>query len=278
LYGPSVQVALFAELGDAIKAPARAQRQVAHGRKGPPTPVTQAALFSESADGVEPPAEAQSYPGRWMNGPPTSAAQVALLGELREAIAPLLVMERIPTAYLLEPGTRLRRAYGRCVWRVDAEWPTICVRCTADNDRRRWRRVGAIVGTLLHEVAHLRYRSHGPRFWALHRRLVDRAVFFGVYDPADRDPAERGRGDEKLAASAARPIALAARQARRERAHANHAALQAWHVGAQARVAAGWGALSGHRVRVVGLGRTRLLIEIADGRRYHVTPGLLVPA
>ena len=152
------------------------------------------------------------------------------------------------------------------------------MRCTADNDRQRWRRVGAIVGTLLHEAAHLRYRSHGPRFWALHRRLVDRAVFFGLYDPADRDPTERGRGDEKLAASAALPVALAARQARRERALANHVALQAWHVGAQARIAAGRGSLAGRSARVVGLGRTRLLIEITDGRRYHVSPGLLVPA
>src|SRR5207302_1973598 len=131
---------------------------------------------------------------------PMVAAQAELLGKLREDIDPLLLSEHIPTAYALVPGTRLRRAYGRCTWQVGADRPTISVRCTADNDRHRWRRVGAIMGTLLHEVAHLRYRSHGPRFWALHRRLVDRAVFFGLYDPADRDPTERGRGDEKLAA------------------------------------------------------------------------------
>jgi hypothetical protein len=70
---------------------------------------------------------------------------------------------------------------------------------------------------LLHELAHLRYRSHGPRFWAFHRRLVDRAAALGVFDPTDRDPAERARGDEKLAASAAWPIALAAKQRRLER-------------------------------------------------------------
>jgi hypothetical protein len=213
-----------------------------------------------------------------LNGPPTAAAQAALLAQLGGAIDTLLLAEGISTAYVLRPGLRLRRTYGRCSWRAGSDLPSVSVRCTADGDRRRWRRVGAIVGTLLHEVAHLRYRSHGPRFWALHRRLVDRAVAAAVYDPADRDPTERGRGDEKLAASAALPVALAARHARREQARANRAAVQAWHVGAQARIAAGRGPLAGRSARVVGLGRTRLLIEIADGRRYHVTPTLLVPA
>src|SRR5438067_2514488 len=111
-------------------------------------------------------------------------------------------------------GCRRRLAYGRCTWKGADLPPVITVRCTVDGDRTRWRRIGAIVGTLLHEIAHLRYRSHGPRFWALHRRLVDRAVALGAYDPTDRDPSERGRGDEKLAASAAWSIALAARQAR----------------------------------------------------------------
>jgi len=144
----------------------------------------------------------------------------------------------------------------------------------------RWRRIGAIVVTLLHELAHVRYRSHGPRFWALHRRLVDRAVAAGVFDPSDRDPSERGRGDEKLAGSAARPIAMAARQARRERARSNRAALQAWQVGAVARISTGRGALDGAQVRVMGLGRTRLLVETTttDKRRYRVAPALLVPA
>jgi hypothetical protein len=129
----------------------------------------------------------------------------------------MLIREGLPLEFELRPGLRLRRAYGRCTWRGEAAAPVITVRCTADGDRTRWRRVGAIVGTILHELAHLRYRSHGPRFWALHRRLVDRAAAVGVYDPMDRDPAERGRGDEKLAGSAAWPIALAARAQRLER-------------------------------------------------------------
>jgi len=156
--------------------------------------------------------------------------------------------------------------------------PVISVRCTVDGDRTRWRPRGAIVGTLLHELAHVRYRSHGPRFWALHRRLVDRAAAAGLYDPADRDPAERARGDEKLAGSAARPIALAARQARRERARANCAAMAAWRVGAVARISTRRGALAGAWVRITGLGRTRLLVETADKRRYRVAPGMLVAA
>jgi hypothetical protein len=211
-----------------------------------------------------------------LDGSPTPAAQTALLAQLRGLIEPLLVLERIPSAYTLKAGVRLRRAYGRCAWLAGANLPVISIRCTSDGDRRQWRRHGAIVGTLLHEVAHLRYRSHGPRFWALHRRLVDRAVAGGLYDPADRDPGERGRGDEKLAGSAATPIALAARRARREQARVNRAALEAWHVGAVARVAPGRGSLGGTLVRVLALGRTRLLVETADRRRYRVTPSLLL--
>jgi hypothetical protein len=207
----------------------------------------------------------------------TRAAQAALLGRLTAALTPILSIEGVPTAFDVEPGTRLRRSYGRCIWTGAGQLPRIVVRCTADDDPARWRREGAILGTLLHEVAHLRYRSHGPRFWSLHRRLVDRAVRAGLYDPLDRDPAERARGDEKLANSAARPIAIAARQARRARARDHRAALQAWQVGARARIAPGSGALSGALAIVVGMGRTRLIVEIGHGRQYRVTPDLLVP-
>jgi WLM domain-containing protein len=150
-------------------------------------------------------------------GDPSAAAQAALLAELRVQLEPLLIRENLPLDFHLVPGLRLRRAYGRCTWRSASPTPVISIRCTADGDRTRFRRRGAILGTLLHELAHLRYRSHGPRFWALHRRLVDRAATAGVYDPTDRDPAERARGDEKLAASAAWPIAVAARLQRLER-------------------------------------------------------------
>ena len=154
------------------------------------------------------------------NQRPSTGAQTALLAALRAQLEPILLRENLPLAFTLKAGVRLRRAYGRCTWKAPDAPPIITVRCTADGDRARWRRLGAIVGTLLHELAHLRYRSHGPRFWALHRRLVDRAAAAGIYDPTDRDAGERGRGDEKLAASAAWSIALAARQARLERSRA----------------------------------------------------------
>jgi hypothetical protein len=158
--------------------------------------------------------------------PPSPTAQAALLAQLRRRLEPILVRETLAGDFLLRPGVRLRRAYGRCTFRPNAP-PSIAIRCTADDDRARWRREGAIMGTLLHEVAHLRYRSHGPRFWALHRRLVDRAVAAGIYDPTDRDPTERGRGDEKLAASAAWPIAMAARTKRLQRRREQAATAQA---------------------------------------------------
>lgn len=207
---------------------------------------------------------------------PTPAAQSALLGELMAALRPALAAEKLDGTFVLEPGVRLRRAYGRCRW--SAAGVEISVRCTADGDRMQWRRRGAIVATLLHELAHLRYRHHGPRFWSLHRRLVDRAAALGVYDPLDFDPAERARGDEKLASSAAAAIAAAARRARRERAAQDRAAVFTWPIGTVGRFARGPRVLTGSMVRILAHGRTRLLVETADGRRYRVAPDLLEPA
>jgi hypothetical protein len=197
---------------------------------------------------------------------------------LRLLLEPIMAAEQVPPEFTLKPGLRLRRAYGRCSWVTGGRPPLVTVRCTVDGDRTQWRRTGAIVGTLLHELAHVRYRSHGPRFWALNRRLVDRAVRAGVYDPTDRDPAEQSRGDEKLADSAAHPIAMAARTARRERSRADRRALGAWQPGAIARIGPEVRALAGTVVRVLAHGRTRLLVETADRRRYRITPTVLIPA
>ena len=238
---------------------------------------------------------------------PALADQAALLAELRTLLMPIIAAERLTADFTLKPGSRLTRAYGRCAW--SGETAVISIRCTADGDRTQWRRRGAIVGTLLHELAHLRYRSHGPRFWALHRRLVDRAASDGIYDPADRDPSERGRGDEKLAGSAAGIVAHEARLARRSRARVDRAAVLEWRPGEHALVNVTRGRLAGAVVTVVERRRTRLVVEVGGpspppsprgrggiaqpprgrggipqpprgrggiGRRYLVSPSLLV--
>src|SRR5207253_4512937 len=86
---------------------------------------------------------------------PTPAAQSALLAHLRRRLEPVIMAEHVPLEFVLKPGLRLRRAYGRCACVAGGRPPVISVRCTADGDSSQWRRAGAIVGTLLHEVAHV---------------------------------------------------------------------------------------------------------------------------
>jgi WLM domain-containing protein len=233
----------------------------------PPTPPAQRALAQRPAP------VAQTA----LANPPTPTAQTALLTRLGQLTAPLLAAEGLVIPYTLRPGLRLRSTYGRCRHRGQGLAAEIQVRCTADGDRLRWRPTGSIVATLLHELAHLRWRSHGPRFWSLQRRLVDAAVARGIYDPADRDPHEHARGDEKLTESAASTVADAARAARRERARAQARVVRQWPPGSLARVATPRGRLAGMAVRVVRGGRTRLLVESADRRQYWVPAPLLRP-
>ena len=51
-----------------------------------------------------------------MNGPPTPAAQMTLLGQLRTVLEPVYLAENVSPVFELQPGLRLRRAYGRCTW------------------------------------------------------------------------------------------------------------------------------------------------------------------
>jgi hypothetical protein len=211
------------------------------------------------------------------SGEPTPTAQGELLRELARRLEPVLAAEGVTAPYTLVPGLRLRTAYGRCRHLGGGRPAEIQVRCTADGDRSRRRQVGAIVGTLLHEFAHLRWRHHGPRFWALQRRLADRAAALGVYDPTDRAPNERGRGDEKLAHSAAAPVAAAAGAARRRHAAEQRRLLAEWPVGASVQIAGVGGRLTGKPARVLRHGRTRALVQVVGGRQYWVAPALLRP-
>ena len=210
-----------------------------------------------------------------LDGPPTLAAQRAVVRVLADQLEPLRRAHKLAD-YVLEPGTRLRRLWGRCQHFGDGRSPLITIRCTAENDRQRWRRPAAITATLLHELVHLRYRGHGPRFWALLRLLLDEAATAGVYRPLEDDPTEHGRGDEKLAGSAADAVALAARQRRRERAALNRSAARQWQAGQEARIALARGPLAGARVRILEVARGWLTVVASSGRRYRVAASVLV--
>lgn len=199
-------------------------------------------------------------------------AQQALLDALRTALTPLLSANKVPTGFALRPGTRLRTRYGQCRRFGPNRPPEITVRCTKTTDE--WRRQASIAGTLLHEAAHLRYRHHGPRFWALCRRLLDQAAVAGIYDPREEDPEERAQGDGKLAGSAAHLIAEKARHAGLSVRRAGRRAIAGWEVG-------DWGVIPGRlgdaELKVLRKRRTRLEVAGPGGRRYLVPAVLLVP-
>jgi WLM domain len=203
----------------------------------------------------------------------TAAAQRALLHELLKQLAPLIAKHRLGDAFVCEPGLRLRRRYGMCRHRGRDQPALILVRCTADGNTGAWRKRGAIVGTLLHELAHLRHRSHSRAFWRLCRALLDEAAALGIYDAADDDPTEEAQGRGKLAGSAANSLAVASRR----RALASAQLVSTWPIGATARVNVQRGPLAQTVVTVVQRRRTRLLVQALNGRRYVVSVGVLTP-
>lgn len=205
-------------------------------------------------------------------GPPTAAAQQALLDELRASLRGVLAAEGLPDGFALQPGLRLRRSFGNCR-HAPGRPPVISVRCVTPEGS--WRPPGAVLLTLLHEIAHLRYRGHGPRFWALHRRLLERATQAGLYLPHHDDPTEPAQGNGKLAGSPAGARAQAAREHRTQRAREGREAARAWRAGDTAVIAAARGPLAQQVVRVVKVGRTRVVAALADGRRYSVPAVLL---
>jgi WLM domain len=206
-----------------------------------------------------------------LSGPSTPAAQRRAVGLLREAIEPLLTLRGLDSIpFDLEPGWRLKRRFGQCRHFTDGRPPRITLRCTGDDG---WRRRGALVHTLLHEVAHLKHRGHSKAFWRLCRALLDDAAHLGIYHPADDDPSERSSGVEKLAGSAAQPLVHLARRARRERHRAARELMAVWQAGSLARVRG-----LGGPVRILEKRRTRVLVEAPRRRRYLVPVHLLEPA
>src|SRR4051812_34203527 len=92
-----------------------------------------------------------------LDGSPTPAARDRAVAELARLVEPLRLRNGLPTC-TWRPGPPQMRAWGRCLCYPDGAHE-IVVRLHAGASE--WRRPGALVTTALHELAHLRYRSHG---------------------------------------------------------------------------------------------------------------------
>jgi hypothetical protein len=103
-------------------------------------------------------------------------------------------------ARLRRDAAVLVHVFGLSLRSLDAERPNVRRRygvCYADGEiriRLRHARTGhllkysSLVDTLCHELAHLRYFHHGPRFRAFYFRLLDYARHRGIYRPGAPAP------------------------------------------------------------------------------------------
>jgi WLM domain-containing protein len=207
-------------------------------------------------------------------GSPTVHAQSRLLELLLLQLKPLLRRRGLRLPFRCEPGVRLKRRYGLCRFEVEGQ-ALILVRCTRDDDRGQWRRPSAIVGTLIHELSHLRHRRHTPTFWRFCRALLDDAATLGLYSGESDDPAERPQGRGRLAGSAADALVIAERAHRREQARAARELVTAWPIGSWACIRGGSIGVRCLPVQVLVKRRTRLLVQARDGQRYLVSPSVV---
>jgi len=201
-----------------------------------------------------------------LRAPPTPRQRHRAAQALGAVLEPLRLRHGLPPC-AWRAGTLAMRVWGRTLRCPDGTFE-IALRAHAEPAAGQplvWRRPAALVATALHELAHLRYRGHGPRFWSLVRRLLDEAAAAGIYVAADDDPGERGRGDAKLRGSAAHGRAEAARAARADQRRL----ARVFQAGQTVRVVSGSPRLAGHTGVVERRGRTRLLVRLGE-RLYWI--------
>ncbi|MSQ27525.1 MAG: DUF45 domain-containing protein [Dehalococcoidia bacterium] len=210
----------------------------------------------------------------WTRRPPDAATQQALLDALRLAAAPVLKRLGVSREFQIRAGRANTARFGSCRQNRDGSPPVVTVRCVRTEGG--WRAPGAIAATLLHEAAHVKYMSHGPRFWGLLRKLLAAAERHGIYLPSEDDPSEPRRGDSKLAGTPAAVMSDATSERRRQRYQTNRAAMDAWEAGQPVTVAKGPAA--GTRFIIVKKMRSRVLVDGPDGRRFVIAAAFLIPA
>jgi hypothetical protein len=103
---------------------------------------------------------------------------------------------------LRRDAARVSRRFGLPTYELDADRPDSHDRygiCSEDGRIRvrfvhartgRPLKYSALIDTVVHELAHLRYMDHGPRWEALYRRMLEWCRRAGIYRPGQPEPGQ----------------------------------------------------------------------------------------
>ncbi|MFQ5457920.1 MAG: M48 family metallopeptidase [Myxococcota bacterium] len=107
----------------------------------------------------------------------TEPTEEEVLARLQRDAGGLVAHFRLPLARLTKESSRVKRRYGSC----DSDG---VIRIRLRNQRTgKFLKYSSMIATLCHELAHLRYMNHGPRFVALYTRILEFARADGIYRP-----------------------------------------------------------------------------------------------
>ena len=112
-----------------------------------------------------------------------------VLRRLRRDAALLARAHDLPLRSLHAERANVKRRYGVC---YDDGSVRIRLRHVRTGELLKY---SSLVDTLCHELAHLRYFDHGPRFEQLYRRILGWARKQGIYRPDPRRGGPRRRAD-----------------------------------------------------------------------------------